>query len=172
MATKTLFPLSRHWLDASVLIDAKNGPYPFGIAVGFWTWLAGKVEAGVIVSPKMCYDEIVRNEEAKDELARWVKARRQRGLCIKPDREVQHLVGQIGEYVFSPRYETQESLDFSRGGDIWLIAHAMADNGTVVTQESHRRPDAKKVRIPDVCYRFGVSCINLNELIRKLKARF
>jgi hypothetical protein len=161
----------RYWLDASVFIEANLRSYPIGIADSFWEWLAGQVQAGQIVSPRRVYKEVAENEDHQDLLAKWVKNRKDKGLCVLPTKAVQLLVGKIGEFVFSS-YPGVEAYDFLRGGDPWVIAHALDDDGVVVTKESYRHPQAKKARIPDVCEHFGVSCIDTLEMLKRLKAKF
>ena len=46
-----------------------------------------------------------------------------------------------------------------------VIAHAMADGGTVVSFESDVKPDSRRIRIPDVCEHFGVPCVDLKALL-------
>ena len=163
--------MPRYWLDANVLIEAHRRTYPMQIAVSFWEWLGGEVQTGQIVCPRRVYQEICEAEDHKDELAHWMKVRKERGLCIGPSRSVQDLVGKIEAYVFG-KYVNAEVWKFSDGADPWLIAHALDDAGVVVTNESYLRPDAKKVRIPDVCHEFNVTCIDTLEMLKQLKAKF
>lgn len=162
--------LHRWWLDADVFIQAKNGLYAFDINRTFWNWLDEQLRNGVIACPKMVYKEIVDNQRITDKLAEWVKARQKKGLCVKPDATVQAAATEIGNYVFT-RYDYANAWDFSRGGDAWVIAHAMCDKGTVVTNESAERPTAKKARIPDVCSYFEVACADTVKMLRMLKAQ-
>jgi hypothetical protein len=161
----------RYWLDASVLIEAHLRSYPIGMADSFWEWMAGKVQAGYIVSPRRVYQEVAENEKHEDELAKWVKHRREKGLCVAPSKAVQGRVQEITEHVFA-KYIFVEAWDFSKGADPWVIAHALEDQGIVVTKESDLHPNAQKARIPDVCDHFGVKCVNTLEMLKQLKAKF
>jgi hypothetical protein len=69
------------------------------------------------------------------------------------------------------RYKPAQSEVLGRGADAFVIAHAMADDGTVVTFESDKFPNSQKIRIPDICDHFDVPCINLRQLLIDLKAR-
>jgi hypothetical protein len=162
----------RYWIDASVWIEAHLRSYPIGIADSFWKWVAGQVECGNIVSPRRVYQEVAEHEKHKDdELAKWVRHRRERGLCIPPSRSVQDRIHDIGEHIFT-KYLVVEAWDFQKGADPWIVAHALEDHGIVVTKESETRPNAQKVRIPDVCDHFNVKCIDTLEMLKQLKARF
>src|SRR5262249_32976475 len=152
-------------------IEAHRRTYPINMATSFWAWLAGQVQHGNIVAPRRVYQEIADVENHKDELAQWVKTRRDKGLCIPPSRAVQKRVAEIEAKVFEA-YTHPEAWEFSKGADPWLIAHALEDEGVVVTMESDLRPEAKKVRIPDVCEMFEVKCVDMLEMMRLLKAKF
>jgi hypothetical protein len=158
-----------YWLDASVLIEAHQRTYPIGIADSFWEWLGGQVQAGNIVAPKRVYQEVAENKKHQDEVAKWVRHRREKGLCISPSKRVQELVGQVEKFVFT-KYSAVEAWDFSRGGDAWVVAPALNSQGVVVTKESFLRPDAQKARIPDVCDQFRIKCIDTLQMLRVLKA--
>ena len=163
--------MQRYWLDANVLIEAHRRSYPIGIVVSFWTWLGGQVENSVVVCPRRVYQELAEQEDHKDELSVWVQNRRNKGLCIMPSKEVTAQVGHILEFVFA-NYQAPQAYDFSKGGDVWVVAHALDDSGTVVTQESGLRPQARKVRIPDVCKHFHVKCIDTLQMLKELGAKF
>jgi hypothetical protein len=53
-------------------------------------------------------------------------------------------------------FELAGILYFVKGADPWVIAHAMEDQGIVVTKESDSKSNAQKARIPDVCDHFKV----------------
>jgi hypothetical protein len=141
------------------------------MADSFWEWMAGRVQDGYIVSPRRVYREVVENEKHQDELARWLRHRRDKGLCIAPSRAVQERVHAIEEHVFT-KYMVVEAWDFSKGADPWVIAHAMEDQGIVVTKESDSKSNAQKARIPDVCAHFNVKCVDTLEMLKQLKAKF
>jgi hypothetical protein len=163
--------MPRYWLDANVLIEAHRRSYPIGIVNSFWAWLGKQVEDGIIVCPRSVYQEIAEQEDHQDEIARWVQTRKDRGLCIASTREVQARVDEILQYVFG-KYRPEHAFDFSKGGDVWVIAHALEENGIVVTKESELRPNAQKARIPDVCKYFDMRCMDTLEMLRALKAKF
>jgi hypothetical protein len=160
----------RYWLDASVLIEAHLRTYPIGIANSFWVWLDGGIQQGDIVCPRRVYREVAESEH-QDELAQWMRHRKSKGLCVAPSRHVQTRVKEVEEYVFL-KYKSVEAWEFSKGADPWVIAHALEDRGIVVTKESFTRPDAQKVRIPDVCDNFNVKCVDTLQMLKDLKAKF
>ncbi len=77
------------WLDADVLIQAKNHHYAFDIAPGFWAGLGAACELGVLRSPMRVYDELANG---KDELADWAKKARATGFFVEGGKTVQDLL--------------------------------------------------------------------------------
>lgn len=152
------------WLDANSLITPKNGPYGFDIAPGFWKFLEQKAAEGTIASSITVYDEL--EEGGYDELLQWAKKEKDKGFFIEPDPLVQTIFRQVADYV-SKRYEEYQSSEFLGGADPWLIAHAKAYGGRVVTFETSS-PTSKKPKIPDVGEKFAVKCRNVYEMAREL----
>jgi uncharacterized protein DUF4411 len=152
-----------YWVDSDVFIQAKNGPYGFDIAPGFWKHLDKSLRNGSICSSEMVYRELVGYS---DQLAVWVKNRKGIGISVPicPAVEVHYTA--IANHV-SQNYDLPNSNLFLSGADGWVIAHALHSKGTVVSQESDRHPEAHKVRIPDVCAVFSVRCIHLVAMLRE-----
>jgi len=149
-----------YWLDASVLIQAHQGPYNFDIAPGFWNALSQGAADGHLRSPDMVFQEI----KPGDELARWVKANKS-PLFVNADQAVQTKFGPIAAHVQSS-YAPPWVVKFLAGADPWVIAHAQADAGTVVTLENRLRP--AHVKIPIICDKFGIESISTYEMLKRL----
>ncbi len=156
------------WLDTDSFITPKNGPYGFDIAPGFWTFLEEKADEGVIASSRLVYEEL--HNGAEDELRQWAEARRDSDLFIEPDAQVQAALQEIADYV-NVRYPLHQAAGFLDGADPWIIAHAKAHGGRVVTFEV-RAPHSNKPKIPDVCDRFGLLTLKIYEVLRELGASF
>jgi Domain of unknown function (DUF4411) len=163
----------RFWMDTNVLIEAHHRWYPIGRAVTFWNRLAEQVEAGNILCPKRVYKELAEQENHQDEIAQWVRVRKDRGLCVPSNRDVEKKVGEIGEWIYSNhQFDHSECWKFCKGGDPWVIAHALVARDMVVTQESNLHPQATKPLIPDVCHRFGVEYVNVMRMFETLDVTF
>jgi hypothetical protein len=165
--------LGKYWIDADALIQAKNGLYSFSIAMKFWAFLERQAKAGTVCSSIEIYKEVLKFGDATDDLAKWVKQRRNSGLFCVPDKEVQAAYRQVADYVVT-RYEKRmpKVTEFLKGGDGWIIAHAMCDKGTVVSHENRLDSQALTPKIPNVCRNFGVGCIVLPEMLERLKFKF
>jgi hypothetical protein len=171
-----------YWLDADIFITAKNSIYAFEVNTTLWSWLDSQLQAKVVMSPARVFREIM--EYKKDDLLKqWVHARKDTGLCVEPNKEVSHALKAIANYLYTTtmtgnkskkpelRYKAAQVEVFSRGADAFVIAHAMACKGTVVTFESDQHPNSQKIRIPDVCAHFEVPCIDLRSLLVVLNAK-
>ena len=151
-----------YWLDADVYIQASRGPYKH--VPQFWEFLAKQIDLGIVKSPKIVYDEIVRGG---DDLAKWFINRKDKGICVHPGRSVQEeCFSKIAEHVYKT-YKSHQSAEFLKGGDAWVIAHAMPSKGIVVTMESLRKMKSK-IKIPTVCKAFGISYMNTYEMNDRL----
>ena len=64
-------------------------------------------------------------------------------------------------------YEQHNVSHLLDGADPWIIAHAKAYGGRVVTFEK-RAPQSRKPKIPDICDVFGVNSLNIYELLKEL----
>ena len=161
-----------YWLDADVLIQAKNTLYSFEIAKPFWDFLESQAKKGTIGSAIKVYGEIMSYEDKDDPLVNWLKPRKN-PLFHAPDKEVQAVLGRIADHVMEHYRQRQtKAAAFLRGGDGWIIAHAKVDGGIVVSHEARLDPTALTPKIPNVCRTFGVGCINLPTMLTSLKFKF
>ena len=156
------------WVDTDSLVTPSRGPYRFATLPKFWEFLERKAAEGVIASSEFVLNELLGNG---DELEQW--ARRQRGtLFLPPDQAVQEVLRQIAESVtHDKRYADHHVAYFLKGADPWIIAHAAALGGRVVTFE-RSEPASTKPKIPDVAGQFNVKCISLWDMLTELHASF
>jgi Domain of unknown function (DUF4411) len=154
-----------YWIDADVLIQAKNGPYAFSVVPNFWIFIIKQFQRGVLNCPKIVYDELI---DGNDELAKWCKIR-EGDICRPSLRPEQKHLNAIADHVVS-KYKSHQAAEFMRGGDAWVIAHALQANGMVVTQESPRSRRSK-IKIPTICTAFEVPYVNTYEMLKKLGAK-
>jgi Domain of unknown function (DUF4411) len=163
----------RYWLDTNVFIDAKSGLYGFDLVPKFWKWLEDQMKAAKICSSQMIYDEICSLESPQDELYKWTKQRRRSGYWIAPGKEVQAEYTKISSYVQTTYGSANpaRTANFLAKADVWIIAHALVDKGTVVTEELPVGDSVLVPKIPNVCRRFNVPFINTTGLLRTLKFR-
>ena len=68
----------------------------------------------------------------------------------------------------NPNFKDRYKQVFLSKADPWIIAAAKAWGDTVETFEKMPGSNSTKVKIPDICKRMGVPCINLYEMMRKI----
>ena len=158
-----------HWLDSNIFIEGKKGPYGFDIAPRFWALIDELVAEGRISCPVRVYEEL---QDGQDDLAAWAQERRESGLFVEPGVAVQEAFGQIVEYVQASYPNTNATRRFLNRADPWVVAHAVGEGGTVVTMELAVPPNVQKVKIPNVCCHFKVTCVNTYQMLRELGVRW
>jgi hypothetical protein len=166
----------KFWLDANAFVTAKNSIYALEINKTLWQWMDSQLREGKIATPARVYKELMAYK-GTDLLKQWAQARESIGMCIQPDAKVWRAVTKVADHLYTAtiektrprrtvgRYSQAQIDEFSRGADHMVIAHAMADQGIVVTFETDKKPEAQRIRIPDVCAVFDVECIDLRALL-------
>ena len=165
-------------IDTSAIIDAKKHHYSFGRQRPFWLWLARQIHIGkVVVIAQVCDEIAVGN----DELAEWIAGFAEQARS-EPVSYPGHL-REMEEWIMAnyPEDAFQLFTDVSKEGmkpaDPYLISHALhqqeqgLEEHVVVTQEVPSFPGGK-VKIPDVCRKFGVRCITLSEMLAEAGVDF
>ena len=157
-------------LDANVFIEAKNNYYGFETFPGFWEFLDIEHTKGHVKSIKLICEELIKGNDA---LADWAKDRKDSGWFFSVDDvQTQQNLIKITEWVMAQPYKEAAKADFMSGGDPWLIAKAMTIGAIVVTLETFDAQTKKKVKIPNVCRAFSISCIDTFGLLRQMGATF
>lgn len=156
-----------YWLDSNVFIEGRKGPYGFDIAPRFWNVLDDLIIAHRVSCPSLVYDEL---QSVQDDLSTWAKERRKTNLFVEPSEVVQRTFQEVITYVMQHYPDNQSRRRFLNRADPWVIAHAIAQGGSVVTLEGEAPDTSQQVKIPNVCSRFNVTCINTYQMLRELGA--
>jgi hypothetical protein len=158
-------------MDADSLMRPKDGPYKFHLVPQFWEFIAAKAEEGVIASTSLVYGEIC-NSYDNDPLRIWAEERPGPPLFREPTDAVYACFKEVADYV-DANYRPEWAQAWLKKADPWLIAHAKAEGGTVVTFEVLVGRGAKEVKIPNVCRALKLADpINTWEMLDALGARF
>lgn len=156
-------------LDANTYIQAKNYHYQMGFCPAYWDFLHQQFETGMLASVSQVYDEL---RGQNDELATWAEAHKQH-FHLLTSKELQAKFSLIANHVMSlPNKAAASVSTFLAGADPWLIAVASLTNETVVTHEKSVADNSRKIKIPNICRDFNVSCIDPFKLLSELKAQF
>jgi hypothetical protein len=142
-------------IDTSSLLQAHRA-YPAPHFPTLWTNLSQLISAQRLVSS----EEVLRELEKKegDVVHTWAKAHAQAFLPLveRVQTEVTAIMRDFPKLV-----DERKQKSF---GDPFVIATAIAEGCTVVTEENEGTPE--RPFIPTVCARRNVSCMKLIDLIR------
>jgi len=154
-------------LDANVFISAKNLHYGLDFCPAFWDWIIANNASGGVFSIEKVGDEVLA---LGDELSKWADARGA-GFFLRPDANVFPALAAVSAWDSGQGYEPSAVSTFLQVADYYLVAHALACQHTVVTQEV---PSAstRKITIPDACIGLGIKCMTPFEMLRRERARF
>lgn len=154
-------------LDANVLITAKNLHYGFDFCPAFWEWIDEACADGLVASVGRVYDELIGRD---DDLSGWARSRRH--LFHDLTAEDVRAVAAVNRWANdSPDYEPAAKAEFADAADSFLVAHAMARGGVVVTHE--RISDGRrKIKIPNAALANGVKVATPFQMLRSTGARF
>lgn len=157
------------WLDTDSFVTPYRTAYRFNTVPRFWEFLEQQSKKQVIVSSELVLQELTGGDP--DELAIWAK-QQQGTLFLMPTADVQKAYGQIAQSVRNnSQYKAYHVHRFLGNADPWIIAHARALGGRVVTFEKSE-PSSTKPKIPDAAAPFGVRCLNIWDMLGELKASF
>ena len=153
--------MEKYCLDTNIFIEPWNKFYSMKFTKGYWEILENLAQKEVVFSTIEVKKEI---EKIDDGLNKWLK---DKSFFKNPNTDVQEKMRDIMKKY--PRL-----VDSSKGrsiADPWVIAHAQSEKAAVVTLEQKAvKPD--KIKIPDVCKKEDIECIDIYELINELKIEF
>ena len=169
-------------LDANVLINAHDQYYPIHRIPQFWNWVIENAKLDQVKMPFEMLEEVKkgksnqRKQLVDDELLRWLgNDNREATLRLNAitDRDAVNRVYREGYEIPQPSLDEMKAI----GRDPILIAYALADcNCKIVTMEA-KQPNAtdkmKKIKrkIPFVCRKLDILCIDTFDLINELDFR-
>jgi hypothetical protein len=137
--------------DTSAFINGRRDQFKPTVFRTLWQRIEEQIAAGSIRSPDPVRDEIGRRE---DEVHAWVKERPELFVPLEEDiqRATTHVLSAAPKLV---------GVGGGRNmADPFVVALAMARDGTVVTDET-RSGRLEKPRIPDACEALGLRWLTL-----------
>lgn len=123
-------------IDSNALIQPYKEYYGMDIVPGFWVFLEQEIHKGTVVIIQQVKKEVLSFHE-QDELKRFIGSL-PASLIMKPEVKTQTAYSDIARYT-SEEFPENQSSQFLRGADGWLIAEANVRNGIIVTLESERK---------------------------------
>jgi hypothetical protein len=148
-------------LDSNFLIDAKNLHFPLDRKPEFWNWLLLLGKNGVLKIPEAVHQEMARGN---DELASWVDTHQNIFHC-----RTEECIFFLPQALAGYGDPTEADLEFLKA-DPYVVAHAMAVGGSVVTGEKPKDTAViKNKKIPTVCEGLRVPCLTLPVFMWELR---
>lgn len=163
--------MSLYIVDSNFFIQAHRAYYPIDVIQSFWTKVKQLAEEGKIKSIDKVKTEIYSNASHEDELKGWCEDNLPNDFFLDTSSSVSDytdiVVWANSMSNFYKRSAIQEFLATDLA-DPWLVAHAKANNYTIVTYEKSEPNRKSRIKIPEVCNQFGVRYINTVDLLREL----
>ncbi len=146
-------------IDSGALIDAWVRKYPPDFLPSLWQQIEMLIDAGTMVSPE---EVLLELERGADDLHDWAK--NHQTLFLPPIASIQARVAHIVNTF--PSFVPERAAD-GVWADPYVIATAQEVDGTVVTSELIAPPNARHVKIPNVCCELSVRCLTPLEFFRE-----
>lgn len=151
-----------YFLDSNFLIDAKNLHFPINRNPDFWCWLVQLGQSGLLRIPEAVHDEVNRGN---DDLVEWVNIHQEIFFC-----KTAECVFTLPQALSGYGEPTDTDLEFLKA-DPYVIAHALAMRGTVVTGEKPKDTVViKNKKIPTICEGLHVPCLTLPSFMWELRS--
>lgn len=161
--------------DTNVFVDASRRYYPFDLAPGFWDALARHAEAGIVQSIDKVEEEIKRGGRNghSDALVVWAERYKSSLFQSTDVPDVLHSYRLVISWAQGrDQYMEAAKAEFAAIADGWVIAFALANGFTVVTEEVPAPGSKRRIKIPDVCNAFNVPWVNGVQMLRNLGVVF
>lgn len=153
--------MKKYCLDTNIFIEPWKRFYSVKFTKGYWEILADLSQKGILFSTTEVKKEI---EKIDDDLLKWIK---DKNFFKEPNTDVQKCMREIlKKHPLLIDHAKSRSI-----ADPWVIAHAQFENAVVVTLEQKARKSGQ-VKIPDVCAIERIECIDIYDLIKRLKIEF
>lgn len=159
----------KYVIDTNILITAWNNTYPFDTFKSLWEWLKRKMVSGEIIICDSVYNEI---KSFKDDLWNWLDGVIKNNSINIENKSNTEIINSysivINEANRNPNYTSSALTVFGGNADGWIIAHALANNYVLVTEEKSSLGSKKSVKIPDICFSLGVKVTNTIGMLQAL----
>lgn len=146
--------------------------YPRDVFPQLWENVEVIIESGRLFICQEAFEEMLGpSGENQDEMVMWLKQMKDRhgSFFNATDEAIQMRAKEI-----SADYPKLIDKNREKDADPFVIAHAQERGAVVVTQErALQQPRRQEIRkIPNVCQRLGIKCINLVDFMRRESMQF
>lgn len=156
-------------LDSNVFMEAQDRYYGRDFCPAYWDWLVQEFRKGNLFSIEPVYLELVVGQGP---VAAWAKDAKKLGFFRELEAHDHVNTGEVLSWAEAQGFERVGIDDFASGADPFLIAYAWTRGLVLVTHEVTANSSRRKIKIPDVCPKFGIKCERPYQFQRELGARF
>ncbi len=165
----------KYLIDSNTFIAPHRGYAPVDVAVSLWNKIKILADKGTICSLDMVKNELYEND---DDLKQWMKSHIQSKFFMKfSNEETNDRLGEIMRWAAKhSTYSDKAKEKFMKldKADVYLVAFASVcpEEWTVVSFERTNHLGSSEIKLPDVCSKFNVNCIALQDMFRALKETY
>lgn len=149
---------AKYVLDSNVFINMQRH-HPLDVFGSLWAKMADNIDSGAVISCGEVLDEL---SIGNDDLIKWAKLRN--GAFLTSGADVQRIVREI----LRKYPELVTGTRKANGADPFVIALAKQKGCTLVSDETWAG-SGQPVKIPNVCYAYGVRLIKFVDFLREVK---
>ncbi len=167
--------MRKYLIDTNIFIESSNRHYAIDICPGFWEFLDRVSDLENVKSITQVYDEFTPDNE---ELVNFKERLKNKGFFLQIENITPESYSATTISLQKEGYNKQAIDNFSQKADYFLIALALQEQYTIVTQEARMQtippnaPKPKRIKIPNVCEQLEIECIDIIEFLRRERAIF
>lgn len=164
--------MRKYLLDSNIYINFYDRYYQQDIFPSFWRTIIPILNRNVVI-PKIVIDENYQDSW----FSSWIDTNYSTPIIKHKDYTVEWV--SVLEHIASHNCYKDAALESAKGwaqemiADPWIIAIALKDDLTIVTNET-KNPNltsanpSKSAKIPDVCDDLGIRCITMNQFFTEV----
>ena len=157
-------------LDTNVFIESYKKYYAPDLVSTFWQHLDEKSREGTVRSIDKVKDEIRPHNQF---LTDWTNKNFVKWESVHNDETMNKYKKIMAWSTNHTKFNQRAKDEFAlyKNADPWLIAHAMATESTVVTEEKRDDYKTGKISIPNACLEFDIKFMDTFQMLRELQIK-
>lgn len=162
--------MDKYLIDTNIFIESAYRFYAFDICPGFWEFLDKSSDSNYIKSIIKVYEEL---QPDKEELTNFIEKLKDKEFFLDIENITVASYTKISKTLQEIGYYEDAIRNFSSVADYFLIALAYQESYTIVTHEAKSGSNTKsQIKIPNVCEKLTIECIDISDFLRREKVRF
>lgn len=155
-------------IDTNVFIESSMRFYAVDICSGFWDFFRKcATQSPHIKSIDKVYDEFTPENKTLEDFRKYLY---EENFFLSSENITQESFIKVTQALQS--YPQNKVSDFCDEADYFLIALAYQKNAIIVTQEAKAAETSCIIKIPNVCQKLNIKCIDIAQFLRLEKVEF